>query len=109
MIDGASVVVPVVWRLEMVNALVVAERRKIISPAKSMAFLHDLLKFTITIDVDGLNQVFTSVVDLARLYQRSAYDASYLELSKRLGLPLATKDEPLRKAALEVGIMLFQP
>jgi predicted nucleic acid-binding protein len=45
----------------------------------------------------------------ARIYQRSAYDASYLELAQRLGLPFATKDEPLRKAAEELGVGIFQP
>jgi hypothetical protein len=42
-------------------------------------------------------------------YQRSAYDASYLELAMRRGLPFATKDEPLRKAAEEIGVGIYQP
>lgn len=45
----------------------------------------------------------------ARLYQRSAYDASNLELAKRRILPFATRDEPLKKAAEELGIPIFQP
>jgi predicted nucleic acid-binding protein len=108
-IDGAAVIVPAIWRLEVVNALVVAERRKKVAPEKSARFIRDLQQFSITVDVDGLDQVFSTVLDLARLYQRSAYDASYLELAKRRGLPLATKDEPLGKAAEELGIELFQP
>ena len=83
LIDGGSVVVPAVWRLEVVNALVVAERRKKVAPAKSDKFLHDLQKFTITVDIEGIDQVFSTVLDQARLYQRSAYDASYLELATR--------------------------
>ncbi len=74
-------IVPAIWRLEAGNALVVAERRKKITPAKSTRFLRDLEKFNITIDIDGLEQAFGVVVELARLYQRSAYDASYLELA----------------------------
>jgi predicted nucleic acid-binding protein len=104
-----SVFVPAVWKLEVVNALVVAERRKKIAPAKSARFLRDLQRFTITVDVDGLEHIFSTVLDEARLYQRSAYDASYLELAKRRGLPFATRDEPLRKAAGEVGVGIFQP
>lgn len=100
---------PAIWRLEVVNALVVAERRKKVTPAKSAKFLQDLQQFTITVDVDGLNHVFGTVFDHARLYQRSAYDASYLELAKRRGLPFATKDEPLRKAAEEFGLSIYQP
>ena len=108
-IDGAAVIVPVIWKLEVVNTLVVAERRKKLAPAKSAVFLRDLQKFTITVDLEGIDQVFSTVLDQARLYQRSAYDASYLELAKRRGLPLATRDQPLGKAAQEIGISLFQP
>ena len=93
----------------MVNALVVAERRKKVAPAKSAKFLRDLQQFTIMVDVDGLDRAFSTVLDHARLYQRSAYDASYLELAQRRGLPFATKDEPLRKAAEELGLPIFQP
>lgn len=108
-INGASVFVPAIWRLEAVNALVVAERRKKIAPAKSAKFLHDLGRFTIMVDIDGLDQVFSAVLDQARLYQRSAYDASYLELAKRRRLLLATRDEPLRKAAAQIEVGLFSP
>ena len=86
-----------------------AERRKKVSPAKTAKFVRDLQQFSITVDVDGLDQVFGSVLDQARLYQRSAYDASYLELAKRRGLPFATGDEPLRKAAEDLGLSIFQP
>ena len=108
-IDGAAVIVPAIWKLEVVNTLVVAERRKKVTPDKSAVFLRDLQKFTITVDLDGLDWVFSTVLDQARLYQRSAYDASYLELAKRRGLPLATRDQPLGKAAQELGISLFRP
>jgi predicted nucleic acid-binding protein len=78
---------------------VVAERRKKIAPGKSDKFLQDLQQFTITVDVDGLDHIFNTVLDHARLYQRNAYDASYLQLAKRRGIPLATKDEPLKSGA----------
>jgi predicted nucleic acid-binding protein len=68
-----------------------------------------LQEFTITVDFEGLDRVFSTVLHQARLYQRSAYDASYLELAERLGLPLATRDQPLEKAAQELGISLFRP
>ena len=108
-IDGAAAIVPAIWKLEVVNTLVVAERRKKVTPAKSAEFLRDLQKFTITVDLEGLDWAFSTVLDQARLYQRSAYDASYLELGKRLGLPLATRDQPLGRAAQELGISLFEP
>jgi predicted nucleic acid-binding protein len=108
-IDGAAIVVPAIWKLEVVNTLVVAERRKKVAPEKSAAFVRDLQKFTITVDFEGLDRVFSTVLAQARLYQRSAYDASYLELAQRRGLPLATRDQPLEKAARDLGISLFRP
>lgn len=36
----------------------------------------------------------------------SAYDAVYLDLAMRTGLPLATKDEDLIKAAKRVGAVI---
>lgn len=101
--------VPAIWRLEVVNALVVAERRKKFVPEKSAKFIRDLLQFSIAVDLEGLDRVFGTVLDQARLYRRSAYDASYLELAKRRNLPFATKDEPLMKAAEALGVSLFQP
>ena len=73
-IDGAAVVVPAIWKLEVVNTLVVAERRKKVAPEKSAAFVRNLQKFTITVDFEGIDQVFSTVLDQARLYQRTAYD-----------------------------------
>jgi hypothetical protein len=75
LIDGAAVIVPAIWKLEVVNTLVVAERRKKIAPGKSATFLRYLRQFSITVDLDGLDQAFSTVLDQARLYQRSAYSA----------------------------------
>jgi predicted nucleic acid-binding protein len=48
-------------------------------------------------------------VHIARRFRLSAYDAAYLELSLRLGLPLATLDASLIKAAEAAGVALFSP
>jgi predicted nucleic acid-binding protein len=108
LIDGAEAVVPAIWRLEVANALVVAERRKKITAEASTQFLLDLQQFNITVDTDGLSHVFGAVIEHARLHQRSSYDASYLELAERRGLLFATKDEPLKKATEALGISLLQ-
>lgn len=108
-IDGALVIVPTIWRLEVVNTLLVAERRKKILPEKTAKFVSDLERFSITVDVDGLEHIFNQVLHYGRDHQRSSYDASYLELARCLRVPLATKDEPLAKAAIELGISIFQP
>jgi predicted nucleic acid-binding protein len=109
LIAGELAIVPAVWRLEVVNSLVVAERRKKIHHFGAEAFLQRLQPFRIEVDTAGLDWTFSSTLELAREYQRSAYDASYLELARRTGFPLATKDEPLRQAAREIGIEIFAP
>jgi predicted nucleic acid-binding protein len=43
---------------------------------------------------------------LARTYHLSAYDAAYLELAIREGLPLATLDDDLHRAAAGAGVAL---
>jgi predicted nucleic acid-binding protein len=101
--------VPAIWRLEVVNVLLVAERRKKIEPAKSAEFIRDLEGFRITVDLEGIYHVFGPVLEHARLYQRSAYDASYLELCRHRNLPLASKDAPLLQAAEALGISAFSP
>jgi predicted nucleic acid-binding protein len=68
-----------------------------------------LKRFVITVDLAGMDEVFGMVLDHARHYQRSAYDASYLELARRRGLPFATKDGPLRAAADALSIAAFDP
>ena len=44
---------------------------------------------------------------LARRHSLTFYDAAYLELAKREGLPLATLDRDLEKAAIAEGVALF--
>jgi predicted nucleic acid-binding protein len=51
--------------------------------------------------------VLSDTLQLARRYNLSAYDASYLELALRRGVPLATLDEDLQKAAKKAGVKRF--
>ena len=54
LIAGAEAIVPAIWKLELANALVAAERRKKIAPEKSARFLRDLQQFAISMDLEGL-------------------------------------------------------
>ena len=47
------------------------------------------------------------ILNLARRYGLSSYDASYLELALRENLPLATLDEDLIKSAEKAGIKIY--
>jgi predicted nucleic acid-binding protein len=91
--------VPSLWPLEVANALLVAERRGVIQPELSEAFLRRLAALRIEVDLETMDLAKPRILDLARQHQLSAYDASYLELALRLGARLASFDRRLMVAA----------
>jgi predicted nucleic acid-binding protein len=99
--------VPCLWPLEVSNVLVNAERRKRLTRAKVTRFLQLLGDLPITVDTEGLARVFTDILSVAREHDLSAYDAAYLELALRQGLPLATLDTGLHRAARQAGVQLL--
>jgi predicted nucleic acid-binding protein len=100
--------VPCVWPLEVANALLVGERRSRIKPAETTKFLSILQAFSITVDDQTASRTWVDILNLARAHRLSAYDASYLELAIRLGLPLATQDGKLKEAAEVMGVPIFE-
>ncbi|WP_250847075.1 type II toxin-antitoxin system VapC family toxin [Aquisphaera insulae] len=99
--------VPGLWPLEVANALLVGERRGRTTAANTAHFLTLLGTFPIVVDDQTVARAWVETTHLARTHNLSAYDASYLELAIRLGLPLATLDSKLRDAAMAVGVSLF--
>ncbi len=97
-------VVPSLWWFEVRNILVVNERRKRITGAGTASFLRHLTRIPIRLDH---SPVETDVLQMARLHRLSVYDAAYLELARREGLPLATLDRSLAAAAQAEGVPLF--
>ena len=106
MSEGAEAVVPSLWPFEITNTLLIAEKRGRLTAAKSASFLEELQNFNIVIDNLPLGRVFDRVVEEARRFALTSYDAAYLELALRRGLPLATLDNALKKAAKSVGVPL---
>jgi len=96
--------VPAVWWFEIRNALVVNERRGRLHQADTARFLRNLTQLAIRIDRAPAE---AALLALARQYRLSVYDAAYLELAQREGQVLATLDEALRRAAMEVGVGLL--
>lgn len=95
---------PALWALEIGNILLGAEKRKRITQARTVAFLGILGDLDIRIDPDLPGRAFRDVLPLARERRLTTYDATYLELAMRLGLPLATKDQALARAAAALRI-----
>jgi predicted nucleic acid-binding protein len=97
-------VVPSVWELEVTNVLLVAERRKRVSEAQATRFLSLLTQLPIRVDVSPTD--LTAVLAAGRRHRLSAYDAAYLVLAERHGIPLATLDEKLAAACRDAGVDL---
>lgn len=92
-------IVPSIWPLEVGNVLLVAERRKRLSEADSTRFIALLTELPITIEQESPERMMREILALAREHQISSYDASYLDLAMRKGVPIATLDDGLIKAA----------
>jgi len=105
-LHGTSAQVPTIWGLEVANVLARAEDRGLITEARSEAFLALLRRLRIEADAETFAQSLGSILQLARRYRLSSYDAAYLELALRGGLALATLDEDLRKAAKRTGVSI---
>jgi predicted nucleic acid-binding protein len=101
--EGAAKV-PSIWALEVANVLAISERKKRTTQAKITQFLQLLGDLPITVDVKTGEKAFTDILTLARAHRLTSYDAAYLELTLREGLPLATLDEGLKRAAVDLGI-----
>jgi predicted nucleic acid-binding protein len=99
--------VPALWLWETANVLVQAERRGRISSAAIRTFLGLLEGLPISIDQPTTASTWHDTLALARSHRLTSYDAAYLELAQRRGLPLATRDKALQEAARLEGVALL--
>jgi predicted nucleic acid-binding protein len=96
--------VPAVWWFEVRNLLLTAERVGRVDPIGTAAFCADLEALSIRIDRAPQSDV---VLALARTHRLTIYDAAYLELADRIGVPLATLDQQLARAARARSVPLL--
>jgi predicted nucleic acid-binding protein len=96
--------VPSLWLLEITNVLLQAERKNRISASDATTRLQLLRILPISIEHSTQTEVFNSVLTLARSEGLASYDATYLELAIRQGLPLATLDKKLAQAAKNANL-----
>jgi predicted nucleic acid-binding protein len=100
--EGA--LVPALWHLELGNVLVQAERRGRLTAADTTTCLELIATLPILTDGETPERALREVLTLARAEGLTTYDAAYLELAMRKGLPLASKDRALVAAADRAGI-----
>ena len=106
-VERYEAVVPALWFPEILNGLLVAERRGLTDAAKSTLFLSELAAMPIDEDSVGARIAQEEVFGLGRRFKLTAYDATYLELALRSGLPLATFDRQLAEAVRKAGARVF--
>ncbi|HVH81265.1 MAG TPA: type II toxin-antitoxin system VapC family toxin [Stellaceae bacterium] len=104
-LEGA--IVPGLWHLELANVLLQAERMGRPIPEGISARLEYFSRLPISTDAETASRAWRDTLSLARTEQLTTYDASYLELAARHGLPLATKDEALLNAAKRIGVAVL--
>ena len=101
--------VPDLWHLEVVNVLLIGERRRRSTQADTVQWLRFLGSLNIVVDGETRHRAFGDIAQLGRTHNLSAYDAAYLELALRRGLPLASLDHKLKEAARAAGVTLYEP
>jgi predicted nucleic acid-binding protein len=107
---SARAVAPIIWPLEVNNALISAVRRKRIDELVANRIRDTLDRLPVDIDSEiAVASLGQRILRLGIEHGLSAYDASYLELAMRRGLPLATQDERLLRAADAAGIEILEP
>ena len=107
-VSNAFAVVPGIWALEVGNALAASERRGYLEDAQLAGFLRDLEELPMQVEHHSPDQAFGRTLELACKHKLSTYDACYLELAERMGLPLATLDKELVRAATRAGVPVVE-
>lgn len=100
--NGQLYVPPLFW-YEIENVILQKTRSKKegqarLSKSDAMDILYDLQQLPIYTDLLPDGEIRQRIFEFAEEYKLSYYDAAYLELSRRYGLPLKTFDEDLRRA-----------
>jgi len=106
LLQNDKALVPALWQLELANVLKTACTRGKLSLDAARQILDTLGLLPIDIDTGpslGQRQLF----ELAMRHQLSSYDAAYLELALRYGIPLATQDQQLKAAAIASGVKIL--
>ena len=99
-LENDFAVVPAVWPLEVLNALLTATRRARIGADDMRRLMSDLAALPIEVEQVDMTQILEAVSVLAQRHGLTSYDAAYVELAIRRGLPMATLDRKLKEVSL---------
>jgi predicted nucleic acid-binding protein len=106
LLDRASregAIVPDLWYVELANVLVGVERRGRLTSEKVALFVRTIDALRLQVDPLTTARTFGEIRSLALAERLTTYDATYLDLAMRRGLPPATLDADLVRAASRRG------
>ena len=103
-LSGGEAIVSSLWPMEVTNGLSSALSEKRIDLAGAAEARNTLVALPIVVDPVHRRRAFEDIPRLARAHGLTTYDASYLEVAVRLGIPLATLDRALARAAADEGV-----
>ncbi len=104
---GEDAAVPVLWFYEASAVLAREQNRGSLAAPKADQFIAELRALRIAADAESAARVFNDVHQLALTYRLTSYDAAYLELALRRGLPVATLDDELIRASRAAGVAVL--
>lgn len=105
-LSDSTAIVPTIWPLEVANVLLLSRKKKRITEVQSASFIDALSALPIIVDASTTHRAMHSIFVLAGQSDLTIYDAAYLELAIREGIPLLTLDKGLIKAAKKLHIPL---
>ena len=106
-VGARGALAPAHWPLEVANGLLIAERRGRITADIRRKSLEDAALLPVGLDEHTQSMIWTAASDLAAKHRLSAYDAAYVELARRVRLPLSTLDRNMKAAAVSEGVAVF--
>lgn len=106
-LKDAQAVVPSLWAQEIAKVVAKLEAKAVVTEADSQRYVTLLGQLNIWTDPATATHALGDTLNLARRYRLSAYDAAYLKLALRTGLPVATLDAGLAKAAATAGVQML--
>ena len=106
-LENGEAIVPAIWPLEIGNVLLVAERKRRLGKADVVRFLELITTLPVSIEQESPRRMLTDIIALARDLRLSTYDASYLDIAMRSGLPVATQDKRLIEAARKCDVPIL--